>query len=382
MTSRIWSIRNPIPSHPALLLLPSRAAGFKHAGGPELPRYVDLPTVNVTATLPGAAPAQLETEVARKIEDALAARHGLRARHHPIPTARCDQRSPSSWRRPCPTRVERVRDAVTRIRADLPADMMQTRVTKLSLCRDSGSGPMPSRSSRLNEAELSWFVDNDVTKAAPVAVPGVGRVTRVGGVEREVRVELDPTRLAALASPPATTRAAPRSPAAIRQAAGRHRGRRADDPHGRHRRARVAIWRRSNPLPNGRSVRLDDVATRHGQRRRAPRWRPSRRQAGGRVRDQSRRGARTRSRGVADDLDKLEGGAAASQSRDRGGVRLIEPIQDNYEVDAHALRRRRSWRSSSSGCSCATGGRRWSGHGAAAVGHTDLPRRWTCSASR
>ncbi len=44
--------------------------------------------------------------------------------------------------------------------------------------------------------ELSWFVD-DTVKRSLQGRPGVGRITRVGGADREIRVELDPVKLAA-----------------------------------------------------------------------------------------------------------------------------------------------------------------------------------------
>src|SRR3546814_14056169 len=49
----------------------------------------------------------------------------------------------------------------------------------------------------MDEAALSWFVDDTIGKAV-LGVPGVGRFARVGGVQREVRIEVDPVRLASL----------------------------------------------------------------------------------------------------------------------------------------------------------------------------------------
>src|SRR5690606_1789041 len=42
--------------------------------------------------------------------------------------------------------------------------------------------------------ELSWFVDDTVTRAL-FGVRGIAQVTRVGGIQREVRVDLDPALL-------------------------------------------------------------------------------------------------------------------------------------------------------------------------------------------
>src|SRR4029077_12688183 len=52
-------------------------------------------------------------------------------------------------------------------------------------------------SSALSGEELSWFVDNAVSKRL-LAVAGVSQVTRGGGVSREIRIELDPARMQAL----------------------------------------------------------------------------------------------------------------------------------------------------------------------------------------
>ena len=83
-----------------------------------------------------------------------------------------------------------------RVRADLPADVRDPVVTKL----DFAAQPVLAftiASSKMDDEALSWFVDNTVTKGM-LSVRGVGAVSRVGGVTREVRVELDPARLQAL----------------------------------------------------------------------------------------------------------------------------------------------------------------------------------------
>jgi len=86
-----------------------------------------------------------------------------------------------------------VRDAVTRIRSDLPGDLRDPMISKVNL---SGAPILTYTvdSERLDDEALSWFVDNTVTKSM-LAVRGVGAVARVGGVNREIRVELDPARM-------------------------------------------------------------------------------------------------------------------------------------------------------------------------------------------
>ncbi|MEI6547752.1 MAG: efflux RND transporter permease subunit, partial [Burkholderiales bacterium] len=92
--------------------------------------------------------------------------------------------------------VNEVRDAVSRVRADLPADVRDPAVTKTS----TAGRPVVTytvASSQLDEEAVSWFIDNTLAKRL-LAVPGVGLVKRLGGVTREVRVELDAQRMAAL----------------------------------------------------------------------------------------------------------------------------------------------------------------------------------------
>ena len=78
MNVSTWSIRNPIPS--LLLFILLTGLGLMSFGTMKIQNFpdIDLPTVIVTVTLPGAAPAQLETEVVRKIENSIASVTGLK----------------------------------------------------------------------------------------------------------------------------------------------------------------------------------------------------------------------------------------------------------------------------------------------------------------
>ena len=90
--------------------------------------------------------------------------------------------------------VNDVRDAVTRIRSDLPGSVNEPVITRST----TSGGPMLTytvRSAGKTAAELSWFVDNEISKTL-LTVPGVGQVKRVGGVDREVVITLRPDRLA------------------------------------------------------------------------------------------------------------------------------------------------------------------------------------------
>ncbi|MBU2640573.1 MAG: efflux RND transporter permease subunit, partial [Gammaproteobacteria bacterium] len=191
-----WSIKNPIPA--VLLFIMLTLAGLMAFKAMKIQQFpdIDLPTVTVSATLPGAAPAQLETEVARKIENAVATLQGIKHIYTKVQDGTATITVEFRLEKPTQEAVDDVRDALSRIRSDLPGDLRDPVISKANLA----GAPILTytvSSSRMDDEALSWFVDNTVTKRM-LSVRGVGAVARVGGVNREVRVELDPARLLAL----------------------------------------------------------------------------------------------------------------------------------------------------------------------------------------
>ena len=196
MNLSAWSIRNPIPS--ILLFLLLTLLGLFGFGAMKIQQFpdIDLPTVTVSAALPGAAPAQLETEVARKLENSIATIQGVKHIYTKVQDGLATVTTEFRLEKPTQEAVDDVRDAVSRIRSDLPGDLRDPVVSRISV---SGAPILTYTvaSNRLDDEALSWFVDNTVAKRM-LSVPGVGAVARVGGVSRELRVELDPIRLLAL----------------------------------------------------------------------------------------------------------------------------------------------------------------------------------------
>ena len=196
MNVSAWSIRNPIPA--ILLFVMLTLLGVMAFRAMKVQQFmdVDLPTVVVTASLPGAAPAQMETEVARKIENAVATLQGIKHIYTKVQDGTATVTIEFRLEKPTQEAVDDVRDAVSRIRSDLPGDLRDPVISKVNL---SGAPILTYTvtSSRMDDEALSWFVDNTVTKSI-LSVRGVGAVSRVGGVTREIRVELDPARLLAL----------------------------------------------------------------------------------------------------------------------------------------------------------------------------------------
>ncbi|HEX2545487.1 MAG TPA: efflux RND transporter permease subunit [Ramlibacter sp.] len=196
MNVSAWSIRNPIPAVMLFVLLTfGGLLSFKAMKVQNFPD-IDLPTVLVTASLPGAAPAQLETDVARKIENAIATVQGLKHITTRVQDGVVTLTVEFRLEKPVQEAVDDVRSAVARVRSDLPADLRDPIINKLELAGQPVLA-FTIASRNMDEEALSWFVDNDLSRRL-LAVPGVGAVNRVGGVTREVRVAIDPLKLEAL----------------------------------------------------------------------------------------------------------------------------------------------------------------------------------------
>ena len=196
MNVSAWCIRNPIPAVMLFVMLTlAGLLGFKSMKIQQFPD-IDLPTINITASLPGTAPAQMETEVARKIENAVASLQNVKNIYTKVQDGVAIVTVEFRLEKPTQEALDDVRSAVSRVRSDLPADLRDPTISKLDLA----GAPILTytvASTRMDDEALSWFVDNQVTKSM-LAVRGVGSVARVGGVTREVHVDVDPARLLAL----------------------------------------------------------------------------------------------------------------------------------------------------------------------------------------
>ncbi len=191
-----WSIRNPVPALMVFVLLTFGGllafTSMKVQNFPDL----DLPTITVSASLPGASPSQLETDVARKVENSIASLQGVKHIYTKVQDGGVTITTEFRLEKPVQEALDDVRSAVSRVRADLPGDMRDPIVTKLDL---AGTPVLAYAiaSTRMDEEALSWFVDNTVARQL-ISVRGVGAISRVGGVSREMTVALDPAKLQSL----------------------------------------------------------------------------------------------------------------------------------------------------------------------------------------
>ncbi|MBO3459177.1 efflux RND transporter permease subunit [Aetokthonos hydrillicola Thurmond2011] len=191
-----WSIRNPIFT--LVLFFVLTVAGIVSFGSLSINENpnVDVPTVAVTITRAGAAPAELETEVTKKVEDAIA---GIGNVDH-IRSTINDGISKTTVEFVLDTNTDRavndVRDAIAKIRQQLPQDIDEPIISRV----DFVGGPIliySVASPSLTLEQLSWVVDNEVSRTL-LSIKGISQVQRLGGVDREVQVNLEPSRLTAL----------------------------------------------------------------------------------------------------------------------------------------------------------------------------------------
>ncbi|MEO0535898.1 MAG: efflux RND transporter permease subunit [Cyanobacteria bacterium P01_A01_bin.123] len=191
-----WSIRRPIPT--IVLFLVLTLAGLVSFGqlGIDLNPNIDFPAVVVSVDQIGAGPEELETQVTKNIEDAVAGLGNI----DEIRSTITDGSSSTVINFLLGTDIDRatndVRDAVSRIRQDLPQDIQEPNVRRLEF--EGGSiltyaVTSPQRSVE----ELSDLIDRTISRSI-LSVQGVAQVNRIGGVDEEIRVDLDPTQLNAL----------------------------------------------------------------------------------------------------------------------------------------------------------------------------------------
>lgn len=194
MNFSAWAIRRPLPALMIFFVL--CVAGLYGFHRLPIARFPDIsfPMVTVTIPLPGAPPSQLETEVTRKVEDSVATVTGIKRVVSVVNEGVSSTTIEFVLETDLATALDDVRDAVTRIRADLPQDIQEPIIAKINI----GGSLMTYAvaSSKRATDELSWFVDREVNKAL-YGVPGVALVTRAGGIERQIRVDLDPLALQA-----------------------------------------------------------------------------------------------------------------------------------------------------------------------------------------
>ena len=202
MNVSAWCIRNPIAAIMFFVMLCfAGVLGYQNMKVQNFPD-LDVPNIIITASLPGGSPAQLETEVARKIENAIAGIQGLKNIYTKVQDGVVSITAEFRLEKTTQEALDETRSAVQQVRSDLPADLRDPVINKLNV---SGGAVLAYtlRIPSMDDEALSWFVDNTLARRL-LAVPGVGSVNRVGGVNREVRITLDVAKMQSLGISAAT----------------------------------------------------------------------------------------------------------------------------------------------------------------------------------
>lgn len=191
-----WAIRHPVT--PIVLFVVLFFLGV--VAFIRLPINLDpdvtFPAVDTYVAQPGAAPTEMETQIAQKVEGSISSIGNVRNITTFIVEGQVHIFTQFEIGTPIDRAVTDIRDAITKVRNDLPQGILEPQVSRLNA--DGGAFIYYAvTTTNLTPEQLSWFIDNTVTKRL-LAIPGVAQVSRSGGVDREIRVELDPGRLQAL----------------------------------------------------------------------------------------------------------------------------------------------------------------------------------------
>jgi len=191
-----WGIRNPIPV--AVLFLGLILAGLISYAGLPVKQYpnIQFPVVSVTVTQNGAAPAELETQVTRPVEDALAGVTGVKNLQSVVTQGVSTTSMQFEIGENLQKKTDEVRSKIDQARAILPRDIDEPTVQQVEVDEVAPIMTYAVSSPSMSDEQLSWFVDDTVARRLQSA-KGIAQVSRVGGVSREINVVIDPDRMAA-----------------------------------------------------------------------------------------------------------------------------------------------------------------------------------------
>ena len=191
-----YSIRQPVPS--IVLFIVLCFLGWMSYNNLPITRFpnIDVPLIQIRVVQAGAAPAELESQIAKRVEDAVASITGVKR----VISNLTDGQSSTVVEFRLEVNTDRalndVKDAIAKIRADLPRGIEEPIIERLDI-ENQPIMTVAVAASSMTLEQLSWFVD-DTVKRELQGLRGIGRISRNGGVLREIRVALDPNRLMAL----------------------------------------------------------------------------------------------------------------------------------------------------------------------------------------
>jgi multidrug efflux pump subunit AcrB len=190
-----WCIRNPV--FPIVLFVGLMLAGIVAFARMQVNNApdVDFPAAIVSVTQPGAAPNELETQVTQRVESAIRGVNGVEEISSTVSEGNSFTFVNFELGTPTDRAVNDVRNVISQIRGSLPEGILEPQVTRV----DANGEPISyigAQATDMTLEQLSWYIDNTIAKRL-LGLPGIAAVERIGGVDRVIRVILDPTELQA-----------------------------------------------------------------------------------------------------------------------------------------------------------------------------------------
>ena len=191
-----WSIRNPVV--PIVLFLALTLAGIMAFRNMDVQNDPDIefPVVVVSISQPGAAPSEITTQITQKVESAIRSVQGVRNIDASASEGNTTVSAEFEIGDDINAAVSEVKNAVDQIRSDLPDGILEPQIFKVATSSDP-IAYFAVEASDMTLEQLSWFVDDTVARRL-LAVEGMASVSRNGGVNREIRVILDPAKMQSL----------------------------------------------------------------------------------------------------------------------------------------------------------------------------------------
>ena len=190
-----WCIRNPVP--PVVLFIGLLLAGIVAffqmdvTGNPD----IDFPAATVSVSQPGAAPSEMENQITQRVESAVRGVDGVDEINSSVREGYSETFVQFRIGTPTDRAVTDVRDAIAQIRSDLPEGILEPQVQRANIGGNEITF-IAAETTDMSLEQLSWYVDDTVARRL-LGQPGVAAVTREGGVDRQIRVILDPAALMA-----------------------------------------------------------------------------------------------------------------------------------------------------------------------------------------
>lgn len=180
-----------------LALVVIGGAALKGLGVDRLPK-IDLPTVSVRTSLPGASPEEMEMECAEPIEEAINTVDGIDELRSISRSGNVNVIAQFKLDRDIETAAQDIRDKVSQVTHDLPDDATPPSISKF----DSDSQPAMTLAlyGQRTKRELTE-IGEKLVKIQIERCSGVGEVEVVGGATRTINIDVNADRLAALDVP-------------------------------------------------------------------------------------------------------------------------------------------------------------------------------------